>query len=106
MGYVEDDIRRDNLDGLENEKTLRQSTSSCRRWLDYFSELDRRYSERIQRNDSTCIEAVFFFVPGQMFNRMIILVPMAITLMLGANSYDSMLVENGYKPVGENIKDV
>ena len=41
-----------------------------------------------------------------MFNRMIILVPMAITLMLGANNYDSMLVENGYKPVGENIKDV
>ena len=46
-----------------------------------------------------------FCIPAHMFNRMIILVPMALTLIIGSNRYDEMLTENGYQPAGDKLED-
>ena len=45
------------------------------------------------------------FIPAHMFNRMIILFPMGLCVILGALRYDYMLETNGFKPLGPNIPD-
>ena len=40
-----------------------------------------------------------------MFNRMIILAPMGICVILGAINHDYMLQVNGYKPAGDQVSD-
>ena len=44
------------------------------------------------------------FIPAQLFNRVIIVVPLGICILLGANRYDSMLTSNGYKAKGADIE--
>ncbi len=44
------------------------------------------------------------FVPAQMFNRIIIVVPLGLSILLGANRYDQMLTSNGYKAKGADIE--
>ena len=46
-----------------------------------------------------------FCMPAHLFNRLIIVVPMGLCVIMGAFNYDSMLKANGYKPVGVNISD-
>ena len=44
-------------------------------------------------------------IPAHLFNRCIILVPMFISVLLGAHYYDIMLITNGFQPVGDEISD-
>mmetsp|Transcript_5455 Transcript_5455/g.7285 ORF Transcript_5455/g.7285 Transcript_5455/m.7285 type:complete len:199 (+) Transcript_5455:557-1153(+) len=62
-------------------------------------------SEKVQKNNSTCIEAIFFCIPAHLFNRMIILVPMGICVIMGALNYDYMLATNSYQQAGNKIDD-
>ena len=44
-----------------------------------------------------------FFLPAHLFNRAIILVPLAFCVLIGAVNYDSMLTQNGFEPRGDQI---
>jgi len=44
-----------------------------------------------------------FCIPAHLFNRMIILVPMSFSVMLGSLNYDYMLTNNGFQAVGDKI---
>ena len=46
-----------------------------------------------------------FCMPAHLFNRLIIVVPMGLCVIMGAFNYDSMLRANGFKPVGGKITD-
>lgn len=67
--------------------------------------LDRNLSQRLQSNNNKLVEAILFCIPAHLFNRVIVLIPVLITLILGAKNYDHMLTVNGFKAVGENISD-
>ena len=59
--------------------------------LTKLSNFDKRMSEKVQRNDNTFVELSLFCVPAHMFNRMIIVFPMGLCVLLGAFKYDAML---------------
>ena len=44
-------------------------------------------------------------MPAHLFNRLIIVVPMGLCVIMGAFNYDSMLLANGFKPVGSKLSD-
>ena len=50
----------------------------------------------IASNNNTCVEIVFFAAPAHLFNRILIVIPMAIAFMIGASYYDTMLVNNNF----------
>ena len=77
----------------------------CCRWLTYLSQLDREWSEKLQRNNNKYVEAFLFCVPAHMFNRMIILAPMGLCVIMGATNYDYMLETNDFKPIGTKASD-
>ena len=102
-----EEIHEDGIFGFTtDEKTLNNEAARpfCT-WLKKLSQLDREWSERLQRNDNTYLEVAIFCAPAHMFNRMIILAPMGICVILGAINHDYMLQMNGYKPAGDQVSD-
>jgi len=53
---------------------------------------------------SKWIEAILF-IPAQLFNRIIIVLPLGICILLGAARYDNMLTVNGFKPLDDKVSD-
>ena len=88
-----------------NELKGLRSQGFAQRWLTYLNNLDRHYSSQIQSNDSTLLECTIFCIPAHMFNRIIVLVPIVLSVGIGAQKYDTMLTYNGYKAAGDNIDD-
>ena len=84
---------------------MKSDKGHCRRWFDIIKDYDQGMSEKIASNNSTCVEIIFFFIPAHMFNRIVILLPMAITFIIGASDYDTMLMNNNFKPRGDKITD-
>ena len=99
------EITEEDIAEIKDGKLLTPSGTICCRWLSKLSELDRHFSEKIQRGNNRCIEAIFLCIPAHMFNRIIILVPMGISLILGSLYYDHMLKVNGYKKAGHKAND-
>ena len=77
---------------------MKSDKGHCARWFNTIKDYDQGLSERIASNNSTCMEIVFFFIPAHIFNRILILVPMAISFLIGFSNYDIMLVNNKFKP--------
>ena len=62
-------------------------------------------SNLLHSNNNKYIEVILFMIPAHLFNSLIIVFPMFISLLLGYSYYDSMLEKNGFRPVGVNIID-
>lgn len=99
------EITEEDIVEVKDGKLLTPTGTICCRWLSKLSELDRHFSEKIQRSNNRCIEAIFLCIPAHMFNRIIILVPMGISLILGSLYYDHMLKVNHYKKAGHKAED-
>ena len=76
----------------------------CFRWVQTLSALDRGISDILQSNNNKCLE-LLLVIPAHMFNRMIILIPMGLCVILGALYHKEMLETNGYKGIPEKELD-
>lgn len=90
-----DEIETDTILSDPDEKSRRQPQQLCSRFINSLDQTDKDWSDVVQRNNNKYIEAVLC-VPAHMFNRSIILAPMALSVILGACRYDVMLTHNGF----------